>query len=819
MKRKLSTKLISFLLVLVLALTTPAAVIAQAADNSNGKYVKDVFIAYGYSEEEAIKWLKENDWEPVKDGNLNSGKTSDASGFKEAVAYMGIKRTNDPKEAITDMATMHMLGDGYSFDDYEGLVAQKKKDIDEFIYTFKPALEEYRANFNGEGSEGGQKRAQYAHDLLNKFIDGDPEDEYARNDTGKPLGDLLLNPTKTELGDDAYNALSAEEKANTADLQQIILESTGPAAMTVEQTLALATDTRYDAWTDRLADLSGANLVDNIEEYVPAAAGQNLSYSSALNYLNETFGDAAVILADQWKDIHDEIVWFESYLEANGLEMGDDEADEDHAARLTAYFEDLQKTDEDRYDKDFDRFANVNLYYFLLDDIEYAGDWGDTLYDLFAPEDAAADYSKNYDYFTGMAAALSPGQRAALDFLPLISLLKLGLDNDSTMEAEFPSLKDCFPEEYADTVSVYSGINRAIFRKGVALTSEAMMLKATGKDPYESLWEEGGILDIVAYTTFGLGAITLATGIALAIKGSRMVTEAFSTMATQVAREFEQTHYIYSMGDAAISGAAVGWEEFGSVVYSDNKLAYYSWRIDKYDQAAITGSRMSTAGRWMMGIGGAMMLAAAALKVAQIIEFYNRTFTQIPTMIVDEADIVEYKTGKDGKQEKVITFRDYAYYEVVKCNRQEIGIHQNAQDDVEKYAEWGCGDAADLNADVGKEWLAMYVNRSSAKGNPILADSLKVQYKSSAMPNGYTGTLHMFLMSAPVKLDETLYCYRDDHEGMYLFWKSDEKAYTASAFNYGYLALAAIGGLAVGIVGTTVALYPKRKKNKTNATA
>ena len=814
MKRKLSTKLISFILVLMLALTTHAPVIAQAAENSKGKYVKDVFIAYGYSEEEAVKWLTENDWEPVKDGNLNSGKTSKAKGFKDAVAYMGIKRTNDPKEAITDMATMHMLGDGYSFDDYEGLVAQKKKDIDEFIYTFKPALEEYRANFNGEGSEGGRKRAQYAHDLLNKFIDGDPEDEYARNDTGKPLGDLLLNPTKTELGDEAYNALSAEEKANTADLQQIILESTGPAAMTVEQALALATDTRYDAWTDRLADLSGSNLVDNIEEYVPAAAGQNLSYSAAINYLNETFRDSAVILADQWKDIHDEIVWYESYLEANGLEMGDDEADEDYAARLTAYFEDLQETDEDRYDKDFCRFANVNLYYYLLGDTEYAGDWGDTLYDLFAPEDATADYSQNYDYFTGMAAALSPGQRAALDFLPLVSLLKLGLDNDSTMEAEFPSVKECFPDEYADTVSVYAGINRAIFRKGVALTNDAMMLKATGKDPYESIWEEGGILDIVAYTTFGLGAITFATGIVLAIKGSRTVTEAFSDIAF-IAEDFENSFSAYFH---TAWGEARGWEYINSS-WQSRHFDYYSWRIGRNDSEAIAGARMSTAGRWMMGIGGALMLAAAGLKVAEIIKFYNRTFTQIPTMIVDEADIVEYKTGKDGKQEKVITFRDYAYYQVVKCNRQKLGLHQNAQDDVEKYAEWGCGDAADLNADVGKEWLAMYVNRSSAKGNPILADSLTVQYKSSAMPNGCTGTLHMFLMSAPVKLDETLYCYRDDHEGMYLFWKSDENAYTASAFNYGYLAIAAIGGLTAGIVGTTVALYPKSKKNKAEAAA
>ena len=62
MKKRFSTKLISFFLVLMLVLTTHAPVIAQAAENSKGKYVKDVFIAYGYSEEEAVKWLTENDW-------------------------------------------------------------------------------------------------------------------------------------------------------------------------------------------------------------------------------------------------------------------------------------------------------------------------------------------------------------------------------------------------------------------------------------------------------------------------------------------------------------------------------------------------------------------------------------------------------------------------------------------------------------------------------------------------------------------------------------------------------------------------------------
>ena len=192
------TKLLSVFMAVVMtfiALVVPVS----AAENNSGKYVKDVFIATGEKREDAEKWLRDNGWEPICD--LNDGKTSKV--MTDAVAVLGIKRTNDPKEAITDMATMFMKG-GYSFDDYESLVKQKKADIDEFINTFVPALNEYRDNYNGKGSEGGKKRAQMAHDILNKFFDGDPNGEYAVNDTGKPLGDLLLNKTKTEIGDEVF---------------------------------------------------------------------------------------------------------------------------------------------------------------------------------------------------------------------------------------------------------------------------------------------------------------------------------------------------------------------------------------------------------------------------------------------------------------------------------------------------------------------------------------------------------------------------------------------------------------------------------------
>ena len=805
MKRSISMKLLSCLLVLALMLMTTAVAVSAEAETNSEKYVKDVFIAYGEDKAKAEQWLKDNGWEPMAD--LNEGKSSKAAGIKNAAAVLGIKRTNDPKEAITDMAVMNMKG-GYSFDDYESLVAQKKTDIDEFIKTFIPALQEYRDNYNGKGSEGGKKRAQMAHDLLNKFFDGDPNGDFAVNDTGKPLGDLLLNKTKTEIGDEAYNKLSKEEKLNVADFQQIILESSGPAVQMIEQVLALATDTAEDSWLQRLDGLTGEDLVDRIAEYAPEAEGQDLAPSAAMSLLAAHFEDYSKKLAAEWINVHEAILWFEQYCDEHEFWQDKDSGEFDNA-KLEQYFNALNEEDEDRYETEFNRFNNIFLYYYKLKNVAYSGEWGETLFDFFRPEDENADYSEEFDYFAPLAAALSDGQRAALEFLSLSTLLKIAMNSDSAMEAEFPSVDSVFKDEKdkaLGSISIYSGINRAIFRKGVALTSSALMQKSLGKDPYDQLWDEGGIIDIIAYSTFAAGAVSMiagAVGFAVSLSRASYFQQAFHSA-------YEGIDFINAFKD----GALIQLDESAESMMSN-----------------ISG--VNTASRWLMGIGGALMIMAAALKGVQIYKYYHRDFTMIPVMIVDESDIVSYTTDKNGKQVKLFNFDQFAYYEVVKCNRQEIGIHKNAQNGVSDYKSWGCGDAADINADVGKQWLAMYVNRSSAKGDPILADTLVLQKGSDKKPDNCNGCLHFFTFENAAKLDDTAYSYRDDNKGMYLFWKGDETAFaeststganttgepasTASTFNAGYLALAGIGGLALGILGTTLVLMPKLKKKKEQA--
>ena len=790
MKTHFTNRFLSCLMAVVMVFTIFSAPALAAGNDGNGKYLKDVYIAYGETKEEAESWMRDTGWEPFAD--LNDGKTSNAPGFANAVAVLGIKRTNDPGEAITDMAAMNMNG-GYSFDDYEALVAQKKTDITEFINTFVPALNEYRDNYNSKGSEGGKKRAQQAHDILNKFYDGDPNGEYAVNDTGKPLGDLLLNKTKTEIGDDAYNALSAEQKLNTADLQQIILESSGPAVQSIEQALALATDTAETSWLDRLNGLSGEGLVERIAEFAPETAGQDLAPSAALSLLAAAFEDYAKVLAAEWIDVHEDILWYETYCAENALLPEDGEDDEAFSARFENYFNDLKENDEDRYLSESNRFTRVSSYYDKIWEIEYAGDWGTTLYDFFCPEDENAYYGDKYEYFAPLAAVLSDGQRAALEFLSLSTLLKLGMNNDDAMETDFPSVDSLFKDEKdkaLGSISIYSGINRAIFRKGVALTSKALQEKAMGRDPYDLLWDEKGLFNIMSYTLFVSSAVFLVGGAASAIYG------AVANLNAQLAEAATEGNLLRQ---------GINPQTSAEYIRLTNKTQ--------------TFASMNVAGKWVFGVGAALMIIAAVLKGVQLHYYYNRTFSKIPVMIVDEADIVSYTTDDAGRQVQNINFDQFAYYEVVKCNRQIIGVNSDAQGGVSDYKEWGCGDAADINADVGKQWLAMYVNRSAAKGDPILADSLRLEKGTASHPEGYAKWLHMFGAPNVLKIDDEQYCYRSDNNGMYLYWQGDENAFedtdaTATAFNAGYFALSGVGGLALGIAGTALVTGRKKKERE-----
>ena len=82
-----------------------------------------------------------------------------------------------------------------------------------------------------------------------------------------------------------------------------------------------------------------------IAEFVPEAEGQNLAPSAAMTLLASHFEDYSKLLAAEWLDVHEDIVWFEEYCDEHDLIRGS-ESDDAYEQRVGAYFDTLDSEDE-----------------------------------------------------------------------------------------------------------------------------------------------------------------------------------------------------------------------------------------------------------------------------------------------------------------------------------------------------------------------------------------------------------------------------------------------------------------------------------------
>ena len=150
-----------------------------------------------------------------------------------------------------------------------------------------------------------------------------------------------------------------------------------------------------------------------------------------------------------------------------------------------------------------------------------------------------------------------------------------------------------------------------------------------------------------------------------------------------------------------------------------------------------------------------------------------------------------------------------AYYKAVNCNRTE-------SDEMFK----ALGTCADMNGDVGQQWLALYAVKNEAM-EPILASSLKVVVDDAQMPAGYTTGIHMFGTEAAFNLNSGLYDWNDSAPSVYIYFKTDDSTASTTGANFtaGSLALAGGAGLILGAAITAIASAAVKKKEETKATA
>ena len=829
--KKLLTIITSALLCAAMLILSPAQVVASAADKAE-KYISEVKVGMGTDSAAAAKELLEEGYTILADDKGNYADLNKDAGSKSALAptprqkvvYLGYKTTGEASDAITDLAVMKMDG-GYSYSDYEQLMQDHMNvEIKPFVDRFIATLTEYRENLAKPKDSLNYKRANYYRSLLNKLTDDDTG--------GKPLGDLLVNETKYEMGDDAYNKLSDEEKKNHCDILTLLMQGKGQAIQLMETELTKASDSSDNTWLDRFLKTDLDKLTETVKKENPGFTPTEINKE-----LDKEYYDAAKKIREKWSSFREILINTENDVEIaeSALDMDED-------------FETIQnKVDnlDSKSSKDEMGEAIADMMGAQTKNVESsiaaenvvvkavleATNYGNgKLLDFFTKNITEFASEKGIRKLYPIVDALSAGQIAGLDFLSLSEMISMAIADENGFDSA--SL------DHIEPASVFQDVNREIYEPGgVAITKDATRKQASLNQPS---------------TTFGLSILgkvliscTAACALASIVSGcasssykgviadysdkvnameaainenqarldemTRRSNNYFSQHPNldkpininQLSRD-NQSFFDSNQGDAELAE---------SIEKAQGELA--AAKKEYAEVEAKYGAKSTFCHKLAVGFAVVMAILAVysiVTTIADAIAYYRVDFAPIPKYMVEATDISTEKVI-DGKTYTIMKKNETAYYKVVPCNRTDGGNER------EKKNYKVLLDRNDLNGDVAQQWLALYSVKYK-DSTPILADSLKVKMGDGLAPEGYSTGIHMFGDSAAQNLTSTDFCYNDPYKGTYVYFKRDAAAGTsavASIFSSGPVWISGIIGLIVG-AGVTLLIVKsaeKRKKKKT----
>ena len=424
---------------LILTLTFIVMVPLQtvgAAENK-GKYVSEVYVAYGKDADAAKKVLNDKGFTPVE-GNLNDGG--------KTYAMMGYKTTDDIRESITDLAVMNMHGD-YSVEEYKNLLKNQKAEIAEFLTEFMTVIKEYRANL-----KAGKPKAVYVHDVLNNYIE---------DDTKMKMGDLLNSTTlQDKVG--INESVEAQNPDNLPNLVTILMQGNAQVIKSIETLLSMATDTADNSWLDRFAVSDYDAMLDKLEEERPELNTE----TKRQQYLDNLYGNDASALGTAVSKLRGRL---NDYAD---MELHIDTATEEDIKKT---FGDIEK--DGNALNNYQEWLSIGTIYEGLKNYEGGKYKKGELLNFFLAEHEPEDI----ETFIPMAASLSEGQRYGLPFINLEQLLNFAFTSVEAWKQYVDKNKANFgkPED----VSVYQNIDRGLYKEdgSVALTGSAQRANNTAE--------------------------------------------------------------------------------------------------------------------------------------------------------------------------------------------------------------------------------------------------------------------------------------------------------------------------------------------------
>ena len=768
MKRYLRTAA-AFLLVFLMMFQGPARVLADSPD-----YISEVKVAMGDNAEDDLAGytiLKDKDGKAI-DLNQGAGGGTGSEGNKRVI--LGYKTTKNQSEAITDLAVMNMKG-GYDIKKYDKLIEQRmNSQIIPMIEGFLATIHEYRENLESD-DDVNRARAEFMREALNKFTDDDCG--------GAPLGDLLVNETKFEMGS-AYDKLSDAEKKKHCDIVTLFLQADGQVMLTIYSLLTQAADTLENSWMERFA---GTTYEDVLSWY-------DMPDSEAEEQAAKDYEDDARLLLGSWDRLRDALLGAEEAVEElEDLELPDFEQVVEEFASIDENSSDKEVVDaldgllDARIQED--KALELGTMAALADYLELIDYEDGTMYDFFTQDSSYVE--NNIQILYPLIACLTEGQRAGLEFLSLQELVML---SNRDREYDVEELKDI------EAISVYEGIDRQIYQAGsVALTSDA--LRSQALDLEKNLANDS----VLSTKTLALWCVTGVA--ALGFLGS---LANLGVRVKNLVSEKSALQKLLSEKTTLEANLQEG-KQFGFNYYTlndmQNEIRDKAKEIAEKQKLVDSAAASTKTAAWMSA-GFTAVLAilsgiSAYMTWQDLKDFYKVDYTPIPLYIVDEASIT-YRT-ESGQQ--MVRENHAAYYKVVPCNRTASSKWYDV-----------LADYSDLNGDVGQQWLALYACKDNQVKQPILADSLTVVVGSSEIPAGYTTGIHAFGGEAAFNLNYRGYDWNQNAKSVFVYFQIDPDApvrdagTAGSVFTAGWLALSAVSGLAVGAVVTAVCMTTYRKK-------
>ena len=788
--KKLLTAITSAVLCMTMLIIAPTQIVASAAENEQ-KYISEVKVGMGVTSDQASKELLDEGYTILKDDNGNYADLNKdagaASPMKEGpnqkIVYLGYKTTSEAGNAITDLAVMNMKG-GYSFEDYEKLMqTHLDTQIKPFVNRFIATLKEYRENLQKPQDSANYKRANYYKALLNKLTDDDTG--------GKPLGDLLVNQTKYEMGDAAYNALSDEEKKNHCDILTLLMQGNGQAILLMETELTKSADSSNSTWVDRFKETSLDKLTNKVKNENP-----NMTPSEINKELDKRYNDDAKKILEKWEAFNEILINYDNAGENIKKAVEGNTADKSIDINENSTDSEIQEAANKASDTQTKAVsgglaAEEIAAHDYLETVEY-GDG--TMLEFFERDKSEFDDSENIRELYPIVDSLTGGQLAGLDFLSIKDMVVMALTDENGFKKV--DLNDVL------TASIYQDVNREIYEKGgVALTDAAMRAKATAQEttPTFKLSTLGSVL-------WTCTAVSGAAAAGSAIAHAKLKNSPYLKALTEYQDKMKSYQTIMNKDGKGFDNLT-----------SDQKTAYKNLLSKKnayensevYQKALFKSNITKYLAVGFTVLGAVLAGVSIYTTIEEMKAFYKVEFTPIPKYIVDRADI----TATNAKGQEVMMKNQTAYYKAVLCNRTA------GSSAFEKKNYEILKDRNDLNGDVGMQWLSLYSVKYE-NGTPILADSLKVKLGNGDMPEGYTNGIHRFGEKDVVfNLTSKLFCYNDPSEGTYVFFKNDTstvKDLTAagSSFSGGSLVLGIGAGALAGCALTLLLLKVDNKKKK-----